>query len=207
MSCLNTHIWKPAYKIQGIISYCGSLFILWGRKKRSNHPATQGEMRRALVLPWVTLAGSVWWKESENLRSSTFLPLFFFCSSSPGWFPSLILLLLQFMASGLVLWLKQVPLTKPQISAEFLCPSTEANQGTAHEALFKLIHAHHYHSPLLLNPPREPVSTPGNKSGFKPHTCSMVLRMSWLSSCIHNVLGCFCKQIGLTLCSLGKWRH
>lgn len=92
------------------------------------------------------------------------------------------------MASGLVLWLKQVPLTKPQISAEFLCPSTEANQGTAHEALFKLIHAHHYHSPLLLNPPREPVSTPGNKSGFKPHTCSMVLRMSWLSSCIHNVL-------------------
>lgn len=107
-------------------------------KKRSNHPETHGEMRGALALPWVTLAGPVWWKECENLRAGTF-PFIF--SSSPWWFPSLILLLLQFMASGLVLWLKQDPLTEPQRAAEFLCPSTEANLATRH--FLKLLHAHH----------------------------------------------------------------
>lgn len=33
MSSLKTHVWNPAYKVQGIISYCRSLSILWGRKK------------------------------------------------------------------------------------------------------------------------------------------------------------------------------
>lgn len=47
-------------------------------KKRSNHTETHGEMRGALALPWVTLAGPVWWKECENLRAGTFPFIFFF---------------------------------------------------------------------------------------------------------------------------------
>lgn len=136
MSCLKAHVWKPAYKVQGIISFCRSLFILWGRKKGAT--TRQPRERWEGLWPFRGLPLQALYDE-RSVKTWDLIPSFpFLFSSSPWWFPSLILLLLQFMASGLVLWLNQDALTKPQIAAEFLCPSTKANLGTAHEALFKI---------------------------------------------------------------------
>lgn len=112
-------------------------------EKKEQLPVTQGEMRRALDLPLVIPASLVWWKECEvsvktwNLQFTTFL--FFFFTFLVD-FPSFILLRLQFVASGLVLWLKQDLLTNLQ--TEEFCRSSTARGGektldTSQEALLK----------------------------------------------------------------------